>query len=52
MKTQDALSYGCLSRQLGLCQVKRGHTDLITLKNAITFYSVVFSGVMGLGCCG
>lgn len=52
MKTQDALSYGCLSRQLGLCQVKGGKTDLITLKNAITFYLIVFLGVVGMGCCG
>lgn len=37
--------------QCGLCQVKGGNTNLITFKNAITFYFIVFFGVMGMGCC-
>lgn len=36
-------------RRFGLCQVKGGNTDLITLKNAITFYLIVFFGVLGWG---
>lgn len=38
--------------QGSLGQVQGGNTDLIILKNAITFYLIVFLGVVGMGCCG